>query len=664
MAFWSKPQNANQAGPLSTSCITDTPLPTLSDDRLSAREYADALADFIVNADTPVTIGIQGGWGSGKTSLITVLQEILDTQEKGAVLCVPVNAWENSLFHSADGKAEVALSLLGDLAEGVEESVAKAAWLPDQVKNALGKNSETISKAISGIKMGVMFMGKVGLQMFSNAVGGGDVSHIKANQENVNNMPTLVKNVRALKNGLEGMVNKIVINGKPVKVVFFIDDLDRVPPPTAVEILDLTKNIFNIPHCVFVLAIDYEVVVKGLEEKFGQKTAQNEREFRQYFDKIIQIPFTMPTGVYGDKLNAMLKSAFERLNLDLGEIDQATLNNLAEDARWVTGGNPRSIKRIINTLSLLQHIAKVQAVKKGEKEQEAKLSLLEARFIIVAMYINYPEICRRLMENPNYTEWNPKALNLKWKLRLNENEPQLEALAGEEWCNDPWEKTVYCLCSQSEWLKSQARNVSLLLNKLLLVLDPTNKPDKPLSEISQERLQSLLESIRVVSIDLDQHEVPAVDDKKVKTDRVSVFDQTLQNELAQKFPSLIPQWSNEYAMKKNDREYIIYLNKDDGWIVFNYSREEETFSITVGFPKGELTIKKTKELLEKALAQYEDKYEFDADKTEFWIWLNITSFTWDDFLSHNQVNMDIANQIVNMSVELLQITQQIARNLG
>ena len=42
------------------------------------------------------------------------------------------------------------------------------------------------------------------------------------------------------------------------------------------------------PNCVFVLAIDYDVVVKGLESKFGKKTEENEREFRSFFDKIIQ----------------------------------------------------------------------------------------------------------------------------------------------------------------------------------------------------------------------------------------------------------------------------------------------------------------------------------------------------------------------------------------
>ena len=71
----------------------------------------------------------------------------------------------------------------------------------------------------------------------------------------------------------------------------YVDDLDRIDPEDAVSILELLKNIFNIKDCVFVLAIDYQVVVKGLKEKFGEPTPENEWEFRSFFDKIIQLPF-------------------------------------------------------------------------------------------------------------------------------------------------------------------------------------------------------------------------------------------------------------------------------------------------------------------------------------------------------------------------------------
>ena len=74
--------------------------------------------------------------------------------------------------------------------------------------------------------------------------------------------------------------------------------MDRINPKDAVEVLESLKNIFDIHSCIFIIAIDYEVVVKGLEDKFGKKTNENEREFRSFFDKIIQVPFSMPTGAY------------------------------------------------------------------------------------------------------------------------------------------------------------------------------------------------------------------------------------------------------------------------------------------------------------------------------------------------------------------------------
>ena len=49
----------------------------------------------------------------------------------------------------------------------------------------------------------------------------------------------------------------------------------------AVAVLELLKNIFDIKNCVFVLAIDYQVVVKGLE-KFGKRNNENEWEFKLF----------------------------------------------------------------------------------------------------------------------------------------------------------------------------------------------------------------------------------------------------------------------------------------------------------------------------------------------------------------------------------------------
>ena len=59
------------------------------------------------------------------------------------------------------------------------------------------------------------------------------------------------------------------------------------------------------------------MVVKGLEKKFGPKTEQNEREFRSFFDKIIQVPFSMPTGAYA--IDNFLKENLSKFGLDIDQ---------------------------------------------------------------------------------------------------------------------------------------------------------------------------------------------------------------------------------------------------------------------------------------------------------------------------------------------------------
>lgn len=44
-------------------------------DQLGTGKYASSLADFIIQYQTPLTIGVQGEWGSGKTSMLNMIKE-------------------------------------------------------------------------------------------------------------------------------------------------------------------------------------------------------------------------------------------------------------------------------------------------------------------------------------------------------------------------------------------------------------------------------------------------------------------------------------------------------------------------------------------------------------------------------------------------------------
>ncbi len=73
------------------------------------------------------------------------------------------------------------------------------------------------------------------------------------------------------------------------RVVVFVDDLDRLQPQKAVEVLETMKIFLDCERCVFVLAVDYDVVARGVKAKYGD-TLSDEKG-KSFFDKIIQLPF-------------------------------------------------------------------------------------------------------------------------------------------------------------------------------------------------------------------------------------------------------------------------------------------------------------------------------------------------------------------------------------
>ena len=54
--------------------ITDEPIKSFEQDTLNLEHYVAALLEFIKTTDTPMTIGVQGQWGSGKTSMLNSIK--------------------------------------------------------------------------------------------------------------------------------------------------------------------------------------------------------------------------------------------------------------------------------------------------------------------------------------------------------------------------------------------------------------------------------------------------------------------------------------------------------------------------------------------------------------------------------------------------------------
>ena len=64
-------------------------------DKLGLIDYAEALSEFIKECETPITIGIQGDWGIGKSSLLNMIDKNLS---EACFKKIWFNTWHFSLF--------------------------------------------------------------------------------------------------------------------------------------------------------------------------------------------------------------------------------------------------------------------------------------------------------------------------------------------------------------------------------------------------------------------------------------------------------------------------------------------------------------------------------------------------------------------------------------
>lgn len=312
---------------------SDAPIGSVEDDALGLAPYATALSNFIDQCDTPMTVAIQGDWGTGKTSLMNMLREKLAAGPRArSTETIWFATWQYAQFGATQA---LSVSLLSTL-----------------LRKIGGDNPSLLASSMTVLKKLTKPALNIGLRVASagaieadDFTGGGEPVDLSCNAEELKaDIAKLVLEKR--KKGIE-------------RIVIFVDDLDRVPPVRAVDILETIKLFVDLEGCVFVLALDYAVVKRGLKEKFG--VSETDLGERSFFDKIIQLPFSIPTARYDT--DKFIGSLFARMGLDMGDNDGELFATLA---RRSVSANPRGIKRVFNSLQLLVGMAHAEGILTGE----------------------------------------------------------------------------------------------------------------------------------------------------------------------------------------------------------------------------------------------------------------------------------------------------------
>jgi predicted KAP-like P-loop ATPase len=184
------------------------------------------------------------------------------------------------------------------------------------------------------------------------------------------------------------------IDNESVRIVVFIDDLDRCLPDRAVEFLKVMKIFLDVEGYLLILGIDRGVA--------GQGSLTISPEV--YLDKMIQLPLELPAIEPGRK-----RRFIESLMCDTDGFKEHS--DIIEVG---VGDNPRMLKRFTNLLSFTVRLAEtlkddILNDKVELKESEAHKKLLQEYFTPL-LYIKWTIIAFRYPEIHNDIKGNGKRL--------------------------------------------------------------------------------------------------------------------------------------------------------------------------------------------------------------------------------------------------------------
>ncbi len=338
------------------SILSDQPA---DQDQLNFAPYAKTLADIIADPGTrtPLTIGVFGGWGQGKTSLMRMVQRRLDETLDGDF---PVRAvWFNAWLYSQQP------ALWRALISQVLNGVRGFASLGDQARANLrqlearlygtaasvGGQLTLPANAITDLE-GAALPPLMGLELLRRQYQRNDNVQAAARLQNLiadveeSDALTRREQIAALddfRRQFETISRRCIVDHGRLAV--FVDDLDRCLPDKAVEVLEAVKLFLDVPGCVFVLGIAREIVEEGIKVRYADYQAK--LDGAQYLEKIIQIPFALPP------------IAPEAV---AGYVRQVTGESLPDgrcETVFAVGlePNPRRIKRTLNIFLLLWRLA-------------------------------------------------------------------------------------------------------------------------------------------------------------------------------------------------------------------------------------------------------------------------------------------------------------------
>lgn len=429
-----------------------------SEDLLGFKVHADLLVDVINDEKVlPITIGVFGDWGSGKSSVLQIIKENFDVDGNKESLCIYFNGWVFEGYD--DAKAALLNSILRELESNKKLSV--------EVKDVIKEKAKKLWKSIDWMRGAGMLLKNIALPAVSAYFTGGvslvpyaaqkisewgddpdKVIEILKSEEGKEAFKAFVKEKKEEeKSDLNAVAEfrkdfaDLLDASKFKRLIVIIDDLDRCSPERIIENLEAIKLFLNVPKTAFIIGADPRIVKYAIEHKYKNNKEieeDNNRIIIDYLEKLIQLPYALPrlsesevetyismlickkeidSAGFGKVLEEFKKyreknkyssfglSNFESI-LDTEDFQKVkdnviTIPSLVPLITNSLYGNPRQIKRFLNTYTIRKKLAKVASLQSFNDAVLAKMMILE---------YSEPKLFKRLFDWQISQEGMPKEI--------------------------------------------------------------------------------------------------------------------------------------------------------------------------------------------------------------------------------------------------------------
>lgn len=389
-------------------------------DLLGYERFAKTICSLTRQNDLlPVTIGLFGDWGSGKSSVLGMVEQTYAEQPDS--LCLRFDGW---LFEGYD---DAKAALMTDIIEGIKAKKKDAEGIAERIKS----KTESLLKRVDWFRLaGLAAKGIVSLTTplgplgLINSLTGGASNVAKKIMEDpsgsVEQLRGLVRpeakelweNIRVFRKEFEDLI----LESKLSPIVILIDDLDRCLPDSIISTLEAIKLFLSVKGTVFVIAADERIIRHAINHRYPPEKYEEQDLPQDYLEKIIQVPLKLPVLIEEDvtcymyllfaqrvlgssrdkEFLSLCKRANEnRRRRDLPEpmnygiaaevlgnsakvlqSDFALVDRITPPLTKGLDGNPRLIKRFLNTLSLRLTMAQAMGLDL-QSDILCKLMLLE-----------------------------------------------------------------------------------------------------------------------------------------------------------------------------------------------------------------------------------------------------------------------------------------------